>query len=714
MLRFGRRLPLFHQNEVAECGIACIAMIASFHGVGASLVGLRERYGTSQLGAGLSKLIGISSELGLNPRALRVELDGLKDLMLPAVLHWDMNHFVVLKEVTRKGVVIHDPACGRVSLGYKEVSDRFTGIALEMSAPIESERRVPVENVPLSRLVGRVTGLGKAALQIGAISLLLELLVLVMPLFVQLILDGVLISGAVDMLFLVGIGFSVIVLLQAAFGAARAWLVAYVGSSFSAQWITNLFSHLLRLPVGYIERRTVGGVLSRFVSVQVVQQTLTANLVEAILDGLTALLIVVVLYMYSPTLTAIVAASVGFYGAIRWASHRSMLRVKEEQLVHFALQQSTLIESIRGMQTLKLANKEGMRRAQFESATFEVSARDARIGAVSSIFLVASKSIFSAQRIVLAVVAALMAMKGQFSAGMLVAFVAYADMFCARVGALIDRVADFGLLRVHLNRISDIAVEAPEHSGAMARLPSGEYGIDIKNIAFRYSDDLDWVLDGCSFSVSGGESVAIIGASGCGKTTLAKIILGLIRPTSGEIRIGGVDLDRVEPSRRRECFAAVLQEDCLFAGTIADNISFFDSSASANDVESAARFALIHEDIARMPMGYETMVGDMGSALSGGQKQRIYLARALYRKSKILLLDEATSHLDLEAERILGRNLSALGVTRLVIAHRPETILSADRVIRIARGRAIEVSKEDLKAIVGQIERDRLLSEAVQ
>lgn len=693
---FSKRLPVLHQNETAECGLVCLAMVARYHGQDLDLASLRRRFPSSQNGTSLSKLIDISGRIGMDSRALRVELEGMNELALPAVLHWDLNHFVVLSRVTRKGVELHDPRCGRIKLSWANASRHFTGIALELAPVTGFAPAIKRERISIRRLAGKISGLGKVATQVALISIFLEILTLILPLSMQSILDHVLVSGDQGLLPLIGVAFLGVITLQAMLTAVRGWVVAYAGAAISSQWMTNLFGHLLRLPIGFFEKRSVGGVLSRFMSVQMIQQTLTGNLIEAALDGATALLIILVLFVYSPALSLVVLAAVGLYGAIRWFSYRRIFELKEEQLIFAARQQTALVESIRGIQAIKLANKESHRRARIESATIEVAGRDASIGTATAAFSAISKGVFGAQRVVVIWLAALMTLRGDFTAGMMVAFVAYAEIFSTRVGVLIDRVSELRMLGVHASRVADIALEAPESSSGSHGGRLVDSSVRVDNVSFRYSEDSPWILRDCSLTIGHGESVAIIGSSGSGKTTLAKILLGLMPATSGEISIGGISLASLGSTTHREFFGTVMQDDCLFEGSIADNITFFDGEARVQDMEAAAELAVIHDDISRMPMAYETLVGDMGSALSGGQKQRIILARALYRKPRALLLDEATSHLDVSSERAVSSQLSRLDMTRVIIAHRPETILSADRVIRIENGRAFEVPKQSL------------------
>ena len=680
-------LPAIQQNELAECGLACLAMIAIHHGHDIDLSSLRRRFPVSPRGATLARLIKIAGALGFDTRPLRAEIEHLADLRLPCVLHWDLNHFVVLKRIARGRAELHDPARGAVSLPLAEFGRHYTGIALELTPKTDFVPMRERQRLSLRGLAGRIVGLRRAGAQILILALSLEVFTLLLPLAMQWVIDRVLVAADIGLLNLLGIGFLVVVVFQATLTAMRGWLVADLGAALNSQWLANLFGHLMRLPLDFFEKRHVGGVMSRFVSVQAIQQTLTGSFVESLLDGLTVSLVLALLLFYSPPLTALVLAAFAVYAAVRWAAYRRLWRLKEEQLIQVAKQQSLLIESIQGVQTIKLGNQQDDRRGRIANASVEVANREAAIARTTAAFSALSKLVFGAQRVLLIWICAWLTLQGRFSAGMMVVFVAYADLFATRTGSLIDKLVDLRLLGLHGQRIADIAFEPPEahvHTDYAGPVPAPR--IEIDRLSFRYADDEPWILRDCSFSIEAGESVAIVGASGCGKTTLAKLILGLLRPSSGTIRIGGVDIHDYGLAAYRELFGAVMQEDVLFAGSIGENIASFDHAADPGRIEAAARAARIHEDIAAMAMGYESLVGDLGSSLSGGQKQRVLLARALYRSPAILLLDEATSHLDVAREHEINREISALRMTRIVIAHRPDTIRSADRVVALRDG----------------------------
>ena len=663
-----RKLPVTLQTEAAECGLASLAMIARYHGHDVDLPSLRRRHSTSLKGANLVRVMEMATKLGFETRPLRLELHELPDLKVPCILHWDLNHFVVLKRATAHGAVVHDPARGVLKLSNVEVSNHFTGVALECTPRADFKPITARESVSLRALTGTVEGLSGALVQIFVLALALEVFALVGPFYLQWVLDQVLVSADQSLLMLLGIGFLLVAVFKAAISAVRAWTITWLGAMLNVQWITNVFAHLLKLPLDWYEKRHTGDVVSRFGSMQTIQQTLTTGFVAAILDGIMAALTLVVLALYSIKLTLIVIA-------------------QEDQIVYAARQQTELLEAIRGAQTLKLFNQQQPRTARYANAVVETVNRNIAMQRLNIAFTSGNQLVFGIEKVALIWLAAVLVLDGTFTAGMLVAFAAYADQFVSRAADLIDKGIQFRMLRLHAERVADIALTAPERNVESAwDAPLPEAAIDVRNVSFRYADGEPWILRNCSLTIPAGESVALVGPSGCGKTTLAKIILGLLQPEEGEVLYGGIDIRRLGLGRYRNQVGAVMQDDQLFAGSIADNIACFDVESSPLRIEAAARLAAIHDDIAKMPMGYQSLVGDMGSALSGGQKQRVLLARALYREPALLVLDEATSHLDIERERQINAAVTRMPITRIVIAHRPETIASVQRALLVANG----------------------------
>jgi ATP-binding cassette subfamily B protein RaxB len=679
------------QSEAAECGLASLAMVADAHGMCLGLPDMRRRFPMSLKGAKLGHLIHIAQQMGLAPRPLRLDLENLGKLKLPCILHWDLNHFVVLAEVGRSKVKILDPAKGERRLSHAEVSDHFTGVALELTPTPEFRPQKAGPVVTARQLTGPVRGLWRALGLILALSVALQVFVVLAPFFMQWVVDQVLVSADRDLLSVLGLGFGLALLLQIGIGLLRGWSVVYLSSRLGLQWMGNVFAHLLRLPLDFFEKRHLGDITSRMGSVQAIQRTLTTSFVEAIIDGLMAVVTLGLMLVYSWKLALVTLLAVALYFGIRLLAYRPVRDRTEQQLVAGARQQTHMIESLRGMQSLKVAGEESQRRTTYDNLMVDTVNHEVRLARMGLGFNGASQLVFGVERIAVIWIGALLAMQNAFSVGMLIAYLAYKDQFAQRMGALIDKWIEFRMLRLHGERLADIVLTPPEESMELLEVPPPrDTRIEVDNLSFRYADGEPWVLKGCSFTVEPGESVAIIGASGCGKTTLVKLLLGLLKPTEGTIRIGGHDLYKVGPRNIRAVVGAVMQDDQLFAGSIADNIGFFDPSYDQERIEAAARLAAVHDEIVAMPMGYHSLIGDMGSSLSGGQKQRIILARALYRNPKLLFLDEATSHLDVMKERLVNDAVKALNLTKVIVAHRPETIASADRVLVMQAGRIVQ------------------------
>ena len=688
------RVPIVLQAESAECGLACLAMLASAHGYRVDLAALRRRFTVSAKGVTLGELVRMADALQLAPRALRAELDEVGQLQTPCILHWDLSHFVVLVAVRRDHVVVHDPARGRCRVSMADLSRHFTGVALELQPAAGFVRADAREPVTLRRLLPPTQGLKRALLQIVVLALALEAFVLVAPFFLQWVVDDVLASGDRGWLLTLAGGFALLVLMQAAVAAARAGSVLWLSASLAQQWQVQVFAHLLRLPAAWFAKRQIGDVWSRFEAVHDIQRTLTTSFVEALLDGLLVVLTLALMLAYSPRLAAIALAAVLVYGLLRAAFFGPLRRATEERLVQASRQGSHFLESLRGVLAIQQFNGQAERQSRFASRVVDTMNADVAVRRLEAGFGVLQRLLFGLERVAVVAAGAWLVLDQRFTVGMLFAFLAYKELFSQRVAALIDKSVELRMLRLQGERLADIVLAEPEDDrSGDAEPPSAS--LELRDVRFRYADGEPEVLRGVNLRVEAGESVAIVGPSGCGKTTLLKVMLGLHAPTGGEVLVGGVPLARLGLRTWRTMAGVVMQDEPLFSGTIAENIAFFDSDPDVAWVEQCARIAGVHDEIEAMPMGYLTLIGDMGSALSGGQKQRILLARALYKRPRILFLDEATSALDVDRERSVNQAVRQLALTRVIVAHRPETIASAARVVALAEGRVAQ----DLRSV---------------
>jgi ATP-binding cassette, subfamily B, bacterial CvaB/MchF/RaxB len=684
----GRRTPLILQTETAECGLACLAMIAGRYGHRADLPALRQSYNISLRGTTLQDLVQIASSMRLATRALRAELPHLRQLRLPCILHWNHNHFVVLVRVRRRGIAIHDPAVGRREVSIQEVNRSFTGIVLE-SWPTEGfERKTERARVRVWNLLRRTDGFAATATQVLAMSLVLEVIGLVIPIGFQLVLDDVIVSNDHDLLTLIALGLGLVLAFHALIDFMRSWAIMIAGSSLVLQWKLSLFRHLLLLPLSFFERRHAGDLASRFASIDKIQQTLSTASISPVVDGGMALVLVAMMCLYNSWLAGLAIITTGIYTSTRCLAYQLYRRANEEAVVFAASESSHFFESLRGMASIKALAIGDRRQGIWNNYLVDRVGAELRVGKIDLIFTIFSTFLFGIDRIIVIFFGARAVMGGTLSVGMLVAFLAYKDQFSQRVGKCLDTIVRLGTLTVHGERIADIALAEPEHgttnaAALAATVISPKAGISARGLSFRYSDNEPRVIADFDLDVAPGECVAIAGPSGAGKTTLLKILAGLLRPTAGMVLIDDVPLQAIGLQGYRAQIGCVLQDDRLFAGSIAENIASFSPSPDLERVQQVARFSAIHHEIVHMPMGYETLVGDMGSSLSGGQMQRVVLARALYRAPRILLLDEATSHLDEENERAINDAIRRLPITRVIVAHRRSTLDMADRIVPI-------------------------------
>lgn len=689
VLNFSGRhhLPIILQSERAECGLACLAMVVSYHGLEADLASLRHRFGSPSRGTSLDRLKQYASALGFSTRALRLEPEVIERLRRPAILHWDMNHFVVLKDATRQKIIINDPRSGERHLCPKEASRHFTGVALELSPMPGFEPKIDrIGRLRMRSLWEGLHGVRKIFAQVLLVSLVLQIVTLAGPLLLQFSVDEVLGSNDTDLLATLVLGFGMLVLFEVAIETLRGFTVLFLSTHMNVHMVTRLVNRLTRLPTTFFERRHVGDIVSRFDSLRSIQRTLTTNFIESVVDGLVAVPLLVVMFAYSFGLSLLVIGTLVLYFSIHMSLYRAFRDGTEQQIVHDARRKSVFLETVRGIQTIRLFGREAERESVLQNIAIDSANAGIRVGRLRIGFRAANRTLFGLQNVAVIGLGVLLILEGALSAGMLFAFIMWKRSFSDKAIRLVENFSELRMLRLHADRVADIALAEPETEGYEAPLESNDSrgALRLTGVSFRYGADEPFVLENVSFDVMPGEWVAIVGPSGCGKSTLMKIMTGLLRPETGQVLVDGQDILQYGLRNHRARIGAVMQDDGLFAGTIGENISFLEEAPDNKRVEECARLAAVHDDIVSMPMAYRTLVGDMGSLLSGGQKQRLLLARALYRQPDILILDEATSHLDSQREEIIMNNLSNLSITRVIIAHRADTVARANRVIDFA------------------------------
>lgn len=682
-----KRIELIRQTEAAECGLASLAMIANWHGHDVDLNMLRQRFGVSARGMSLRQLMQTADGMHLLSRPLKLELAGLHLLNLPAILHWDLNHFVVLERVERDRALVIDPAGTERWYDHTELGRHFSGVALELRPshdfqPIDARRKLR-----FSDLWSDITGFRRALAQTVILSIVMQAYILATPFYLRAAVDEALPALDTNLLVTLAIGFAALAVIGAGAALLRKFVLLSSGAALSYGVTSNLARRLFRLPIAWFEKRKVGDILTKFQSVLPVQRFLIESAPLALIDGLLSILTLGMMLLTAPLLALVTLVGLLIYSVIRLALLREEKLREADYVKALGREQGAIIETLRGIVTLRLAGREAMRHAYWQNRLTDALGARYLHERVKAWHETARVLIPAVELVFIVYLAISGSMAGALSLGTLFAYLAYRQQFVTAGQSLLDEGIKLRLLDLHLDQLADIA-QSDEDGGFSEPLtqPKFEGRIELRNIHFSYGPHDPLVLAGVDLSIGPGDYIAITGPSGGGKTTLAKIFLGLIDPIEGQVLIDGRPLGQYGRRAFRQHVAAVLQDDVLYAGSIADNIASFEE-VDRERLTQCLKAAAIYDDVEAMPMRHHTLVGDMGSTLSGGQRQRVLLARALYRQPDLLLLDEGTAHLDLEHEAQVNRAIGDLGITRIIIAHRPETIAAASRVVRLVAGK---------------------------
>lgn len=686
------------QHEVGECGTACILMIANQFATGApaALASFRRRHPELATAVSLLDLKRVANALGLEPRVLRVRDDALKAIRGACIAHWDLDHFVVLERIVKGRALVHDPATGTSWMPLDQFFEHFSGLMMVFSAnrPVPSSMLGTKDKGPvasLRELLRHVPGAKSAISCIFALGLAIELVALTMPLMTKVIVDRLTsVSGANSSAIVeVAAVFAGAVVMQACLLMYRFEALARLSATFNLKWVDRTIRRLLNLPMAFFERRRVADIASRISSIEAIQKTIATSLVSSGLDGLMAIAGVLCMSYYSSALASVVAVAFVLYIAVRASVYRRLERLSAQRVVGSSRNSVEVLETLRSIQAFKLAGLEASRATRYIEETAALQVIDYRINKVNGAVSTASFAIIASQRIAMLTIAFMLVTSHHLTLGEAMACVALAEQFVARGPSFVDKMVDLRLLSIHLDRLADVASAEPEVRNEGGHRP--QLGIDVglhvsaQNLGFKHPGSDRWLFRGLNFDVQPGSCVLLDGPSGIGKTTLLKIVLGLIEPTEGLILADGVPLKEWNTAAFRSQCATVMQDDCVLAGTIADNIAFFDQSASIEAVRAAASEANIDREVQRLPMGYSTFVSDLDGTLSGGQRQRVLLARAIYTGARLLILDEAFSHLDIANRSQIGSTIGQLGMTRIVVSHTEHSQYQPDQLITLGK-----------------------------
>ncbi len=697
-------LPMIFQTEIAECGLACLAMIAGYYGRYSDLRSLRERLCLPAGGASVKQVLQVGERLNLQGRPLKLSLSDIGRLSLPAVLHWDTDHFVVLRRVARRSIVIHDPAVGIRKYSLEELDYHFTGIAIEFSPLVSFTKEKTAKEYSVRELFKATPSFRRAIYQVFFLSLLLQLLSLIFPLYLQLVIDQGLSKGDMDIILLVALLFSLVILAKMSVSYFRGVLLLQFSSQMGFQLISNAFAHLLRLPLSFFEKREMGDIVSRFSSIDNIKQLVTQEMITVIVDGVFSVLTFVLLFLYSPLLAFVALFFVFLMTIVRLFTLPIEKSCRQEVLQTGAKQQTRFMENVRCIAVTKNYSIETDRLgewqdyyAHFVNSTYRLGHLQLGVGSVHNL-------LFGLDHVATIYFGSVAIFSGHLTIGQLMSFVFLKQNFSGSIAAMLPKLAEMRLLRLELDRVSDIAfAEAePNYQDSTLLVSKLSGAMQVKELGFGYVSGQAMLFKKLCFSIEPKEFLAISGNSGCGKSTLLKLLLGLCTPTEGKVLVENVSIAEFGMKNYKSQIASVLHGDSLLAGSLAYNVNLGLEPFNLERLEAACYRACILGDIQGLTMGFNTQVGEMGVALSAGQIQRVLLARALYRSPKVLILDETLSHLDFDCAREIIANIRQLEITLILVTHNPGIVQLADYSLELSRsGHSVNENRMRTNGVLG-------------
>jgi ATP-binding cassette subfamily B protein RaxB len=683
----------YQASRTGEEGMACLVMAAAKLGEQHDLRELRAQHPVSPRGITPRQLIAIAASINLSARLVRCTPETIGELATPAILQWEHGGFVLLERVLRGGGArIFDPARGRLRASAREVRERLVGEALELSlaGPVAPRKAPP--RIGAWSLFRWNASIGSTIVQAIVISIFAQFYAAVSPMYLRIVLDDVVVAGSRDLLGVAALGFALLAIFNAGASVLRGIVLQNLNMLLNWDMGLRVFRHMLRLPLEWFQRRRLADILSRLQGVDQVRSAL-GGVLGAAFDATLAVIMLAMLLLVSPLLAAIAVGGFALLVGIRLAAVPIGLELNSRAILTNVAEQGKRIETLRAIQSIKAMAGEPERESDWMSRFAEML-RAAQRNAVFNLAVGGGQGLVASLMMVAAIYfGASAVLDGRMSVGMLTAAIAYLTQFSQSASNLFQQVITWRMLDVQLDRLSDVVLEPTETNidrPASEASDAIRGSISAEGLCFRYGPEEPLLFDNLDLTIEAGEHVAIVGPSGVGKSTLLKVLTGLYRATGGTVRIDGRPLDYWGPRAVRGLLGVVMQDDELLLGSIAENVAFFDEHIDIDRVWECLAAAGFESDVQQFPLTLDTMVGDMGSALSGGQKQRLLIARALYRRPRMLILDEATSHLDLASERTIVATLNSLRITRIVVAHRPDTIAAADRVLRLGGGNLVE------------------------
>ncbi len=685
-----RRVPHVQSLELADCGAACLSMVLGYFGKEVRLDEVRSMTGTSREGVNALSILQAARWYGLRGRGIKIEVEDLEYLPPASILHWEFNHFVVFEKLSREEVHLVDPAFGRRSIPMAEFRRSFTGVALVLE-PAEDFDSTSNRPRPIRRYLKQILTQKGLLGRVLVISVLVQLFGLATPVLTGVLVDKVLPRGDYNLLIVVGLGLLGVAFFNTIASMVRSFFLLHLRTILDARMTLNFVGHMVGLPYDFFQRRSSGDLIMRMNSNATIREILTSSALSTILDGTLVSLYFILLFAANVQM-ALLTLGVAVVQMVLFLLARQRYRdLMTRDLQTQAKSQSYQVEMLAGIETLKASGTEDRAVERWSNLFVDVLNVSLARGRLSAIVEPLLGMVQTMSGLAILGFGGYQVMQGRLSLGMMLAVNAIANNFLSPLSSLVGTALQLQLLGSYVERINDVLDTPPEQDKSKVKRAGRLAGhIQVEEITFRYHPLGPPVIDKVSLEIQPGQFVAMVGRSGSGKSTLASILLGLHRPAIGRVLFDGSDLISLDVHSVRNQLGIVTQHPYLFGGSIRSNIALSNPELSMEEIESAARFALIHDDIASMPMGYETILADGGASLSGGQRQRLAIARALVHKPAIILLDEATSALDAMTEHLIQRNLESLKCTRIVIAQRLSTIINADLILVIENGAIIE------------------------
>lgn len=700
------RTPTVYQMEATECGAASLAMIFGYFGKFLPLEQMRVETGVSRDGCNAGNIMRAAKRYGLECHGYRKEPQALKTIETPCIIHWNFNHFVVFEGFRGKHAWINDPAVGRRKLTFEELDDGFTGVVMTFRLTPSFERQKRKND--FGRLLrSRLAGQGGTLLKLAYIGLLLVFPGLVLPVLSQVFLDDVLLGGYTDWLTKILVFMGLLVLLRAGLSAYRGLILQKLRSKMTLTSGFAFLNHLLRLPVGFFDQRYAGDLVDRMGSNTKISEFLAGELAETALNVLVAAFYLVVLLLYSPLLTLIGLANVAVCLLIIFLSNRALAGYTMKMQLAGGKLYGAVCAGMGITDTIKASGAEAEYAARVLGYQAKMACEEQRLIRFQQIVGTIPQTLGQLTDVLMLMAGGALVIRGQLSMGMLVTFGSLFDSFSEPVNQLVGFIQQIQTMKAGESRVADIEKYPQDvrYSRQQSRTQTAHKlsgAMELRDVSFGYSPLKPPLIEHFSFRLESGQSIAFVGASGCGKSTVAKVTGGLYHPWEGQVLFDGVPLDQITRERLCASVATVSQNITLFSGTVRDNLTMWNGAVLEEDMVAAAKDACIHDFIIQQPGGYDFQLSEGAQNLSGGQRQRMEIARALATRPSILIMDEATSALDPIVEKQILDNIKRRGCTCVIVAHRLSAIRDCDQIVVMHRGKIVQRGTHDeLKAQEG-------------